>query len=121
MVVRQWPAQRRRALERAKRHLRRGDSFYISIEGYRSPGGLLPYRTGPVRLALAGGATLVPLVIRGAEGCLPYGEWRIAPGLVRIVAAERIPTRGLGEDRVAELVGRLRSIAEDELAQQLRD
>jgi 1-acyl-sn-glycerol-3-phosphate acyltransferase len=114
-VVRQWPAQRRRALDRAKAAMARGDSIYISMEGARSPAGLLPYKSGPVRLALAAGAPLVPIVIHGARERLPLGQWRVRPGRVRVVLHEPIPTVGLSDDDVASLVARLRALAEREL------
>lgn len=117
-VVRQWPAQRRRALARAAGLVGRGDSFCISIEGARSAEGLLPYKTGPLRLALATGAPIVPVVIHGARERLPVGGWRVRPGPVRIVLLPPIASAGLRAEDLEELAGRLRALAEDELALQ---
>ena len=113
VVVRQWSAQARRAVDRAVRALRRGESFYMSIEGRRSPDGRLgPYKKGAAVLAIQSGATLVPLVFRGAREALPPGEWRVRPQRVTIELLPAIETTGLRyEDRDA-LVERLRALAE---------
>lgn len=118
IVVRQWERQRRRALDRAVEKVRRGRSFYMSIEGARSPDGrLLPYKKGPVLLAIRGGATIIPVVYEGAERVLPYGEWRVRPGRVRVKLLEAIPTRGLGVDDRDALVRRLEALARREVPQ----
>lgn len=113
VVVRQWSAQARRAVDRAVRALQRGASFYISIEGRRSPDGTLgPYKKGTAVLAIQSGATVVPMVFRGAREVLPPGEWRMRPGEVTIELLPALRTRGLTyEDRDA-LVERLRARAE---------
>jgi 1-acyl-sn-glycerol-3-phosphate acyltransferase len=53
------------ALEQAQRHLERGRSVAIFIEGRISPrhGGFLPPRSGAARLALSTGAPIVPVGI----------------------------------------------------------
>lgn len=112
VVIRQWPRQSRRAMEKAARLLRAGDSFYMSIEGRRSPDGKLsPYKKGPAILAISSQAKIVPIVIHGAREVLPFGEWRIRPGKVEAVLCDAIPTdRLILEDR-EELVNGLRRIA----------
>lgn len=117
VVVRQWPGQRRRAVERAIERLRAGDSLYMSIEGRRSDGPLLPYKTGAVRIALGAGARLVPVVFHGARDRLPRGHWRVRPGRVRLVVLEEISTAGLTADDVRPLVAHLRGLAEAELSE----
>jgi 1-acyl-sn-glycerol-3-phosphate acyltransferase len=53
------------ALEQARRHLDKGRSVAIFIEGHISPeqGGFLPPRSGAARLALSTGAPVVPVGI----------------------------------------------------------
>lgn len=53
------------ALEQARRHIDRGRSVAIFIEGHISPleGGFLPPRSGAARLALSTGAPVVPVGI----------------------------------------------------------
>jgi 1-acyl-sn-glycerol-3-phosphate acyltransferase len=113
VVVRQWPAQAKRALERAARHLRQGDCFGISLEGRRSPDGRLsPYRKGPVVLAIKGQADLVPFFLEGAREVLPYGAWSPRPGRVRVVFLRPIRVAGLGYQDRNVLLERLRDAAE---------
>ncbi|NMO20866.1 1-acyl-sn-glycerol-3-phosphate acyltransferase [Pyxidicoccus fallax] len=113
VVVRQWSAQARRAVDRAVRALRRGESFYMSVEGRRSPDGTLgPYKKGAAVLAIQSGATVIPMVFRGAREVLPPGEWRMRPGDVTIELLPAISTRGMTyEDRDA-LIEQLRALAE---------
>lgn len=113
VVVRQWSSQARRAVDRAAAALRRGESFYMSIEGRRSHDGTLgPYKKGAAVLAIQSGATIIPMVFRGMREVLPPGEWRVRPGATTIELLPAIPTRGLRyEDRDA-LVEQLRALAE---------
>ncbi|MFY2564518.1 lysophospholipid acyltransferase family protein [Corallococcus terminator] len=113
VVVRRWHAQARRAVDRASEALRRGASYYMSIEGRRSPDGALGlYKKGAAVLAIGSGATIVPMVFHGVRAVLPHGEWRVSPGRVRVELLPAIRTEGLSyEDRDA-LVERLRGLAE---------
>lgn len=117
VVVRQWPAQARGAVDRAVRAMRSGDSFYMSIEGRRSPdGSLSPYKKGAAVLAIRAGARVVPLLFRGAREILPYGEWRVREGMVVVELLPAIDVSALRyEDRDA-LVARLRALAEEHTA-----
>ena len=115
-IVRQWPAQARRGIDRVERKLAAGRSVAISIEGRRSADGRLqPFKKGPVVLALRTGAPLVPVVFHDTADRLPYGEWRVRPGSVRVTFCEAIPTAGRSLDDRNELVAELRAIAEREL------
>lgn len=116
VIVRQWKRQAKRAIERAADRVRRGESCAISIEGARSHDGhLLPYKKGPVVLALQAQATIVPFVTRGIRERLPPGEWRVRPGSAEVHFLEAIPTKGLTYDDRDALVARLRDIAVREL------
>jgi 1-acyl-sn-glycerol-3-phosphate acyltransferase len=112
LVVRQWPWHRRRALARAKRLLRRGSSFFISIEGRRSAAGLQEYRTGPIRLAAAARAPIVPFVLVGARERLPIGAWRVRPGVVRVVFLPEVSPPADDQEAVARTKVELRLMAE---------
>jgi 1-acyl-sn-glycerol-3-phosphate acyltransferase len=105
VVVRQWPSQAKRALERAVRLLKRGECFVISFEGRRSPDGHLSrYRKGPVVLAIDAQVDLVPFYIEGARDVWPYGAWVPRPGRIRTVFLRPIRVAGLSyEDRDALL------------------
>ncbi|NTX12814.1 1-acyl-sn-glycerol-3-phosphate acyltransferase [Myxococcus sp. CA056] len=113
VVVRQWHAQARRAVDRATEALRRGASYYMSIEGLRSPDGALgPYKKGAAVLAIRSGATIVPMVFHGARAVLPVGEWRVRPGRVRVELLPAMETRGLRYEDRDVLLQRLRELAE---------
>ena len=71
------------ALEQARRHLEKGRSVVIFIEGRISPqeGGFLPPRSGAARLALSSGAPVVPVgIFLRRERCLNIRS-RIAGGI----------------------------------------
>lgn len=120
-IVRQWPAQARRGLARVERKLAAGRSVVISIEGRRSVDGRLqPYKKGPVVLALRTGSPLIPVVFHDAAARLPYGEWRVRPGTVRVTLCHAIATAGRSLDERDALVAELRAIAERELVQPAR-
>ena len=116
VVIRQWRAQARRAVDRAIARSKRGRSFYMSIEGRRSPDGALqPYKKGAAVLAIASGATVVPLVMHGMREVLPLGEWRVRPGRVRVELLEALDPISLGYDDRDRLTTRLRGLAEASL------
>lgn len=114
VVVRQWTAQAKRALRDVADVMRtRGDSFGMSVEGYRSPTGeLQPFKRGAAVLAAMAQARIVPFYIRGAARALPYGGWKVTPGRIDIELFEVIDTRGLGFDDRAALTDELRALAE---------
>jgi 1-acyl-sn-glycerol-3-phosphate acyltransferase len=118
VVVRQWPAQAKRALEGAVQRLKRGECYGISLEGRRSRDGRLSrYRKGAVVMAIEGQADLVPFYIEGARESWPYGAWLPRPGRVRAVLLRPISVAGLTyRDRDA-LIERLRDIAEEALGE----
>ncbi len=91
-VVRGWGWSRVAARARAETRLRAGESMYISVEGRRSPDGRRgPYLHGAAAMALATGATLVPLVLHGARAVLPFGASRPQPGALRAVLCKPVP------------------------------
>ena len=119
-VVRQWRWHRRRAVARANAFLAQHPShaMYMSVEGQRSPNGRLgPYHLGCARMALANSATIVPLVIRGARECLPYGSWRLRGGCCELEFLTPISTRKLSntKDMAIALTAQLRELAKQEL------
>jgi 1-acyl-sn-glycerol-3-phosphate acyltransferase len=109
-IIRQWPAQARRAFEGAVKHLGRGDDIWVSIEGRRSEDGRPgAFKKGPAVLAIAAQAAIVPIWIEGSHAALPFGHLRPRPGQVTVRILPRIETRGLCyEDRhaVVELLQR---------------
>lgn len=117
VIVRQWPRQAKKTLKKAISYLHKGIDFHISIEGRRSKDGTLsPYKKGPVVLAIQAGVAIVPIVCHGFGECLPYGEWKIRPGKVKIKMLKAISTKGLTYEDRNMLVSRLRKLAEHEIA-----
>jgi len=118
VIVRQWKKQAKRGIERAAKRLARGETWFISIEGARtSDGGLLPFKKGPIVMAISAQATIIPMVMKGGRGIMPRGEWRIRSGHIELRLLKSIPTQGLTyEDRNA-VYQQLRQIAERELPQ----
>ena len=73
------------AIRQAVRVLRRGEPLVIFPEGGRSPDGRLqPFRPGAFRLALAAGAPVVPVTIRGAIDVWPVHRRLPRPGRVTV-------------------------------------
>jgi 1-acyl-sn-glycerol-3-phosphate acyltransferase len=117
VIVRQWKRQAKRGIERAAERLARGQTWVISSEGSRTADGrLLPFKKGPVVLALKSQATIIPLAIHGARDVMPNGEWRIRPGHIEVHLLKSISTHGLTYDDRDSLQEQLRGIAERELA-----
>ncbi len=114
-IVRQRPAQARRAVGRVARRLRDGENFGISIEGKRTTDGRLsPYKKGPAVIAIEAGATIVPFMSHGEYRLWPRGVRRPRPGLVDLVAYPPIATRGLTYADRDDVVATLRALAERE-------
>ena len=118
VIVRQWKWQAKRAVERAATRLMRGENWLISVEGARSPDGrLLPYKKGPVVMALRSQATIIPMFVHGAREVMPHGEWRVRPGHITVHLLEAMPTRGLTYEDRSAVLERLRALAEHEISQ----
>jgi 1-acyl-sn-glycerol-3-phosphate acyltransferase len=116
VIIRQWPKQAKRKLEKAKSYLRNGGFVYSSIEGKRSKdGSLSPFKKGPVVLAIQSAAKIFPLVVYGSKDCLPYGEWKIRPGKVTIKFLKAIPTEGMSYEDRNLLINQLRELAKKEM------
>lgn len=81
------------AVEQAAARLRAGLDFVVFPEGTRSRDDtLLPLKKGPFFMALAGGAPVVPVRIRGSRAVMPRGGKVIRPGTIEVEVCEPIPT-----------------------------
>ena len=118
VIIRQWKNQAKRGIERAAARLARGETWAISIEGARSSDGqLLPYKKGPIIMALSAQATIIPMVITGGREVMPRGEWRIRRADIELRLLKAIPTHGLTYDDRNTVYQQLRQLAERELPQ----
>jgi 1-acyl-sn-glycerol-3-phosphate acyltransferase len=112
IVIRQWPRQAKRTLNRAGAFLRSGGNILISIEGRRSHDGTLSeYKKGPVVMAIENQAQIVPMIIYGSRACLPFGSLRVRPGSLRVRFLPPISTRGLSYADRNSLRETLRQVA----------
>ena len=83
----------------------KGYSFLIFPEGTRSVDGRLHrFRRGGFFLAIAGGAPIVPVTIRGTFELMPKGRFGAKRGNVSVVFHPPVPVDGYSERNVAELV-----------------
>ena len=116
VIIRQWPKQAKKTMQKVQSFLQGGGNLWISIEGKRSKDDLLsPYKKGPVIIAINAKAKIVPVIHSGVKDCLPYGKWRIIPGKVTIKYLKAIPTEDMQYDDRQELVNTLRTLAEQKL------
>lgn len=116
VIVRQWPSQSKKTIEKVRRFLAKGGNVWISIEGRRSRDGLLsPYKKGPAVLAIEAKADVVPVVHLGVKDCMPHGDWKIRPGNVTVRFLRSIPTSDFQYEDRTQLIKNLRDLAEREL------
>lgn len=112
-VDREAPSQE--IFAQAKRILDGGEVLGLYPEGTRGPGDeLLPFKTGPFRMALASGAPIVPIGLHNLAAVLPKGGRRLTEekGAIAIGPALQVP-EGLGE---RETVQHLRDLAREEVS-----
>ncbi len=113
-IVRQWPSQAKRTLNRAGAYLRAGGNILISIEGKRSRDGRInEYKKGPVVMAVNNQSNIIPVVIYGSRGCLPFGSLRPRPGTLKVRFLQPISTRGFSYEDRNTLRERLRQVARE--------
>ena len=100
----------KKSIARAARLMReKGYSFLIFPEGTRSrDGSLQPFRRGGFFLALAGGAPIVPVTIRGTFELMPKGQRSARRGKVGIVFHPPIPVAGHTPETMGRLMDEVR-------------
>lgn len=114
LIIRQWPEQARNSMNKAANKLSR-INLWMSVEGQRSPdGNICAYKKGVALLAISSGATIIPIFYKGARERLPYGEWRVRPGVVEMKFLESFNAKGMTFEDREKLVNQLRAIAERE-------
>ncbi len=87
----------------------RGWSFLVFPEGTRSRDGRPgPFRRGGFYLALASGAPIVPVTIRGTFELMPKGQWFARPGNVEVTFRDPVPVAGFTAETMAGLMDRVR-------------
>ena len=96
--------------------IRRGGSMLVFPEGTRSKGrGLLPFRSGAIRLATHSLATIVPIAITGSYDVFER-HYRVHAVPVRLVFCPPInPNDMSADERRHQLAGRVQSIIQEVL------
>ena len=96
--------------------IQRGASMLIFPEGTRSKGrGVLPFKSGAIKLATSSLATIVPIAISGSYDVFEI-DFRVHPAPVRIVFCPPVITADMSaEERKQKLADNLRSIIEEAL------
>jgi 1-acyl-sn-glycerol-3-phosphate acyltransferase len=109
-VDRKGAAGGKRSIARAAALIHeRGYSFLIFPEGTRSRDGKLqPFRRGGFFLALASGAPLVPVTVRGTFELMPKGQWYARRGRVGVTFHDPVPVAGLSEEAMGGLMETVR-------------
>jgi 1-acyl-sn-glycerol-3-phosphate acyltransferase len=81
-------------------------SVWIFPEGTRgnTPGVLLPFKKGAFYMAIATGAPLVPVVVGPVSDVFDLSQRLARPGTVSVRVLEPIPTAGLRESDLGELM-----------------
>ena len=90
-IDRSDPRNSMAAIDTAVESIRQGDSVIIFPEGTRSEDGKLgEFKRGAFMLASRSGRKIVPLVITGANKCVPNKKLDLKPGKVRVDIFEPI-------------------------------
>lgn len=80
----------------AAKSVKNGNSIVVFPEGTRGTDyRLRAFKKGPFVLAIAAGATVVPVVIHGALDVLPRGSWLVRPRRVDVHLLESVSVDGL--------------------------
>jgi 1-acyl-sn-glycerol-3-phosphate acyltransferase len=100
----------KKSIEKAARLMKeRGYSFMIYPEGTRSLDGKLQrFRRGGFFLAIAGGAPIVPVTIRGTFELMPKGRFGAKRGTVSVVFHPPVPVDGYSVGDMEGLIEKVR-------------
>jgi len=85
------------AVKAAKQVIGQGLNMTIYVEGKRSfDGKLLPFKKGPLYLAMECGVPVVPVTIAGTHYAMPKKRFAIKPGTVKVIFHEPIEPKDFG-------------------------
>jgi len=106
------------AIDEAAESLKRGNSFLTFPEGTRSrTGALLPFKRGPILMALKAQVPIVPVAIQGAAASMRKGSLIVRPTTVTVRIGRPVETRGMDIDDREELAHTVRARVEELLAE----
>jgi 1-acyl-sn-glycerol-3-phosphate acyltransferase len=96
-------------LQRGLDKLKGGWSMLIYPEGTRTPDGrLLPFKKGAFIIGVQTGIPILPVTTNGASKVLPRNTFALRPGHITVTISDPIPTEGLSEPDVPELMEKTR-------------
>ena len=100
----------RRSLDLAGNYMaRRGYSYLVFPEGTRSRDGKLQtMKRGGFFLALRSRVPIVPITIEGTHGLLPRGGFFARRATIRVTFHPPVPVEGYSEERLPELIRKVR-------------
>lgn len=107
------------SLNQAKEKLKNGSSVVIFPEGTRSKSGkLLPFKRGAFKMALDLGLPILPVTINGTKNIMPaVNPLKLLPGKASVIIHEPIPAGGYTEDKMGELMERVKNVIESGLTE----
>jgi 1-acyl-sn-glycerol-3-phosphate acyltransferase len=96
----------KKAIQRAAQMMKeKGYSFLIFPEGTRSrTGEMQPFRRGGFFLALASGAPIVPITIKGTFELMPRGSFFCRRGEIKVIFHPPVSTEGYNPETMPELI-----------------
>ncbi len=90
-IVRKDLAKAIHSLSLVEVEIKNGTSFMISPEGTRTITGKMGvFKKGPFHLSLNTGVTIIPMGIIGAYRAKSRKDWRIYPGIIRVVIGDPV-------------------------------
>lgn len=98
-------------MQKAADKIRAGICAFVFPEGTRSPDGALhPFKKGGFKLAMQARVPIVPVTIIGSRQVLPKNSIIFRPGPVDMYVDEPIPTEGLKDEDLEELMRTVRAV-----------
>lgn len=108
-------------IHKAASNITNGTSMTIFPEGARTPDGKMGrFKRGAFVIAQELGLPVVPLTINGAFDVMKIHTYLIHPGKLELVIHEPIPTKGLTEEDMPELVSKCRDIVHSALLEKYK-
>jgi 1-acyl-sn-glycerol-3-phosphate acyltransferase len=113
-IDRQNPIAARRSIEEAARRITNGHSVLLFPEGTRSRDGYLgPFKKGGFHLAIASGASIVPVGIRGSREVMRPRSLLIYRGAISVHIGAPISTDGMVDSDRDALLESTRALIRD--------
>ena len=108
LIQRQNPRDTLRLYRSLSHRIKTGDSFALAPEGGRHTGPTLArFKKGPFLFALQHQIWILPVIIHGAQECMPKGSWFFNTGAFRreviVEYLDPISTKGLNKSHIMEL------------------